>query len=158
MGQPDLLILDEPANGLDPAGIAEIRNLLRRLPEMGVTVLVSSHQLSEVQQACDRLVILANGKLVTSGTTDEILSVYSTRDFTVTLDPTETVGATQRLAEFSLTAHETTPGRLTVTLPDTWTGSDLNRTLTDAGIYPAQLFHDTVSLESAFLTMTGAPK
>ena len=58
IGRPELVVLDEPANGLDPAGIVEIRELLRRLPSMGTTVLVSSHQLSEVQQACDGLVVL----------------------------------------------------------------------------------------------------
>jgi len=158
VGRPDLLILDEPANGLDPAGIAEIRSLLRRLPEMGVTVLVSSHQLSEVQQACDRLVILANGKLVTSGTTEEILDSHSTRDFTVMLDAAEATTAVERLTALSLTARLTDPDQLTVSLPDGWTGRDLNRVLADSGIYATQLFHDTVSLESAFLTMTGAPK
>ncbi|MGI9601339.1 MAG: ABC transporter ATP-binding protein, partial [Acidimicrobiales bacterium] len=77
VGRPELVILDEPANGLDPAGIIEIRRLLRELPETGTTVLVASHQLAEVQQACDSLVILDHGRLVTAGTTERIVADHT---------------------------------------------------------------------------------
>jgi ABC-2 type transport system ATP-binding protein len=60
--EPELLILDEPANGLDPAGIKEVRDLLRQLGNEGKTVFVSSHQLAEVQQMCDRVAILSRGR------------------------------------------------------------------------------------------------
>jgi ABC-2 type transport system ATP-binding protein len=64
---PEVLILDEPANGLDPAGIKEVRDLLRRLGDEGRTVFVSSHILSEVQNIADGVAILSHGRLVTSG-------------------------------------------------------------------------------------------
>src|SRR5581483_1363790 len=64
---PDLLILDEPANGLDPAGIVEMRDLMRRLKEMGHTVLISSHVLHEIEQICDRIAIMNHGKVVVQG-------------------------------------------------------------------------------------------
>ena len=74
MKDPALLILDEPANGLDPAGIVEVRELLRQLGAEGRTVFVSSHILSEIQQTADRVAILARGRLVTSGPVDEVLA------------------------------------------------------------------------------------
>ena len=70
---PALLILDEPANGLDPAGIKEFRELIRSLGAEGRTVFVSSHLLGEVQQMCDRVAIIARGRLVTQGSVSEVL-------------------------------------------------------------------------------------
>ena len=71
---PALLILDEPANGLDPAGIVEVRDLLRRLGGEGRTVFVSSHILPEIQHIADRVAIIAHGRLVATGTVDEVLA------------------------------------------------------------------------------------
>ena len=70
---PELLILDEPANGLDPAGIKEIRELLRSLGDEGRTVFVSSHLLAEIQHTCDRVAILTRGRCVATGTVDDVL-------------------------------------------------------------------------------------
>ena len=69
---PALLILDEPANGLDPAGMRSVRELLRRLASEGRTVFVSSHLLAEIQQTCDRVAILNRGRCVTHGTVEEV--------------------------------------------------------------------------------------
>ena len=156
IGRPELVVLDEPANGLDPAGIVEIRELLRRLPSMGTTVLVSSHQLSEVQQACDGLVVLTNGALVAQGTTDEILRSHESSGFTIRLDPADVVGAVDRLRSLDLTATATTPEIVNVALPDGWTGRDLNHALVGDDIYAIELTADRVTLEEAFLSMTGA--
>jgi ABC-2 type transport system ATP-binding protein len=70
---PELVVLDEPTNGLDPAGIVEIRELLIRLGRAGKTIIVSSHLLAEIQAACDRLVIINRGSLVFEGPTHELL-------------------------------------------------------------------------------------
>src|SRR5665811_1274431 len=67
LGDPAVLILDEPTNGLDPQGIAQMRGLLRRLAGEGRTVLVSSHLLAEVEATCDRVAVLARGRLVAEG-------------------------------------------------------------------------------------------
>jgi ABC-2 type transport system ATP-binding protein len=72
LGDPRVLILDEPANGLDPEGIAWLRGFLRHLASQGRTVLVSSHLLSEVEQTVDRVVIVARGRLVRQGTLEEL--------------------------------------------------------------------------------------
>jgi ABC-2 type transport system ATP-binding protein len=72
LGDPRVLVLDEPANGLDPDGIRWLRGLLRHLADQGRTVLVSSHQLNEVQEIADRVVILNRGRLVQSGSLEEL--------------------------------------------------------------------------------------
>ena len=79
LGDPALLVLDEPTNGLDPTGIREMRELLRRVADGGLTVLVSSHQLSELQQVCDHLVMLDQGRRVFQGTTSELLAAGTDR-------------------------------------------------------------------------------
>ena len=85
---PSLLILDEPANGLDPAGIVEVRDLLRSLGAEGRTVFVSSHILSEVQQVADRVAILARGRLVAAGSVHDVLASGRGARLTVrVLDP-----------------------------------------------------------------------
>ena len=71
---PELLILDEPGNGLDAAGIREVRELIKRLGVSGVTVLLSSHQLGEVQQVCDRVAIMSHGQVIASGSVTELLA------------------------------------------------------------------------------------
>jgi ABC-2 type transport system ATP-binding protein len=72
--QPELLILDEPTNGLDPAGMREVRDLIGALAAQGVTVFLSSHLLHEVEQICDRVSVLNKGKVVAQGTVGELLS------------------------------------------------------------------------------------
>jgi ABC-2 type transport system ATP-binding protein len=77
VGEPQVLILDEPANGLDPEGIVWMRRLLRDFADRGGTVLLSSHLLQEVQATVDRLVVIAQGAVVASGTLDELLASSS---------------------------------------------------------------------------------
>ena len=74
LGEPSLLILDKPANGLDPAGIHEMRDLLRSLNADGCTVFVSSHQLGEVQQVCDWLVVIDQGRMLFQGPTGQLMA------------------------------------------------------------------------------------
>ncbi|MGI9023592.1 MAG: AAA family ATPase, partial [Acidimicrobiales bacterium] len=73
LADPDLLILDEPANGLDPQGVREMRSLIGELAESGRTVLVSSHDLSEIEQVCDWLVLIDTGRSLYQGPTRELL-------------------------------------------------------------------------------------
>ena len=73
LGDPEILILDEPANGLDPAGIAWLRNFLRQLAQGGRTILVSSHQLAEMQHTVDDVLIINKGKLIASGTKEQVM-------------------------------------------------------------------------------------
>lgn len=74
LGDPDILVLDEPANGLDPIGIAWLRDFLRNLADQGKTILVSSHQLAELQHTVDDVIIVNQGKLIASGNAKEIMA------------------------------------------------------------------------------------
>jgi ABC-2 type transport system ATP-binding protein len=80
LGDPEILILDEPANGLDPAGIAWLRKFLRKLAEGGRTILVSSHQLAEMQNTVDDVIIINKGKLIASGSMKEVIGDGSLED------------------------------------------------------------------------------
>ena len=75
LGDPEVLILDEPANGLDPAGIAWLRNFLRHMAKGGRTILVSSHQLAEMQNTVDDVLIINKGQLIASGPMAEIIAM-----------------------------------------------------------------------------------
>ena len=154
IGRPELVILDEPANGLDPAGIVDIRRLLRRLPGMGTTVLVSSHQLSEVQQACDRLLILNGGRLIASGTTAEILA--GDDELIIRLDPTDVVAAVETCHRHQLTVSSRAHDAVTVRLAENQSGRDINQMLAARSIYAIEIVRQTINLEEAFLNMTGA--
>src|SRR5690606_24971754 len=87
--QPKLLILDEPANGLDPAGIREMRDLLRNLVAGGMTVVLSSHILAEVQQICDAVTIIAQGRRVAAGAVTEVLAAHTRKEVRVRLEAVE---------------------------------------------------------------------
>jgi ABC-2 type transport system ATP-binding protein len=83
----DLLILDEPSNGLDPQGTREVRHLIRSLAADGTTVFVSSHLLAEVEQLCTHVAVMSAGKLVAQGTLDDLRAQGATRVEVVTPDP-----------------------------------------------------------------------
>lgn len=74
LGNPPVLVLDEPTNGLDPVGIAEIRSLIKQLSENGTTIILASHLLDEVEKVCTHVAILKTGTLITQGTVDEVLA------------------------------------------------------------------------------------
>jgi ABC-2 type transport system ATP-binding protein len=146
---PEVLILDEPANGLDPAGIREVRQLLKSLGAEGRTVFVSSHILSEVQQTCDRVAILARGRCITSGAVDEVLAGDSTGLFVVVDDPAR-AGRLLGAAGISWTADG---AGLLVDLPPA-EGPRVTKTLADGGLYLSELRPRSGDLESVFLKLT----
>jgi ABC-2 type transport system ATP-binding protein len=155
LSDPDLLLLDEPANGLDPAGIVAMRELLRYLTGQGKTVLVSSHILPEVQQLADVVGIIDRGRLVREGPLEELLT--SGAQVRVRVRPDEVAGALEALAatgapvEPDVIDGEQT-GRITVRVPAE-RAADVNRLLAEAGVYAAGL-ESTSDLESVFLTLT----
>ncbi|SDF81992.1 ABC-2 type transport system ATP-binding protein [Blastococcus aurantiacus] len=148
---PRLLILDEPSNGLDPAGIRDVRELIRRLGRDGhTTVLLSSHLLAEIQQVCDSVSILARGRCVASGPVDEVLASRGTGDVLVQIaDPAAAAGVLQG-AGFSVSPAD---GALMV--HSVATPSDITRVLAGSGLYLEELRRVTPDLESAFLAITG---
>jgi ABC-2 type transport system ATP-binding protein len=155
---PEVLLLDEPANGLDPAGIREVRHLLRSLGAEGRTVFVSSHILSEVQQTCDRVAILARGRCVAAGPVDEVLRTGQAARLAVAVHDPARAGELLSAAGISWA-----PDRdgLVVDLPRA-EGARVTKTLADGGLFLSELRPRGDDLESVFLRLTedageGAP-
>ena len=150
---PELLILDEPTNGLDPAGIVEIRDLLVSLGRQGRTVVVSSHLLAEIQAACDRLVIIQRGRLVFEGPMRELLAQSTDA---VHLEP-EHPGERDHLAEI-LTAAEvrSSPAGEGLVVDGAHEPASLNRLAADAGIVLKELHREREDLEDVFLRLTAS--
>lgn len=148
---PELLILDEPANGLDPAGIREVRELLKSIGRSGRTVFVSSHLLSEVQQTCDRVAILARGRCVAAGEVSEVLSRARGTGVIVKIDDMNAAQRVLEAAGFLVTATEE---HLRVEI-DPSDGAEVARALAGAELFPRELRGETVDLETVFLQLTG---
>lgn len=147
LNRPEFVILDEPVNGLDPAGVVEVRELIRSLPAGGVTVLVSSHLLDEIERTVDRVVIIREGRLVTEGAIGEIVSSGYTLVRVAKRDARDAVDV---LTAYGFGASAGEGGQLRV---DTGgrPASDVAKALADAGIYPSELRPEHNDLESAFL-------
>ncbi|MBO0703122.1 MAG: ABC transporter ATP-binding protein [Candidatus Dormibacteraeota bacterium] len=150
LNDPDLLILDEPANGLDPAGVVEMRDLLRSLVARGATVFVSSHVLAEVQQLCDRVAIIARGHLVTEAPVADL--VRGRGDFEVKVDDPQAVLALLGGTDWGANARS--EADLVVTPSPTGVGRDLVRFLVQHDVYPDRVVERTQNLESIFLELT----
>ncbi len=143
---PALLILDEPTNGLDPAGIREIRETIRTLGASGVTVLLSSHILAEVQQVCTAATIIGNGRLLASGQVDDLLGTDSVHRVVVA----DRARALEVLTRAGLTA--TVAGdALRVEADD---AALITRTMADAGLWLSELTPLRPDLETFFLDLT----
>jgi ABC-2 type transport system ATP-binding protein len=145
--QPRLLILDEPTNGLDPSGIREIRDTIRTLGEEGVTVLLSSHILAEVQQVCDSVTIIGNGRMLASGRVDDLLHT-SDGHRVVVADP---VRATTVL---EAAGHVVSPDGESLRVVSGGSPEDITRALGSAGIWLRELSPVRTDLETVFLELT----
>jgi len=147
---PDLLILDEPANGLDPAGIREMRELIRSLGNTGATVFVSSHQLAEIEQMCDAVAIIDRGRLRTMGKVGDVLDGRGSR-LVVTIE--DAPGAAQVLVEAGFEARVDSDEVVIEIAPDR--AADVTRALAVAGRYLSGLRAARLDLETVFLELTG---
>jgi ABC-2 type transport system ATP-binding protein len=155
LNDPALLLLDEPSNGLDPAGIVAMRETLRHLASIGKTVFISSHLLAEVQQMADVVGIIAAGRLVREGSMQELLA--SEGIVRVRVQPEEVPAAAAALGRLTgpdrVTASVLGLGWISVQItPDR--SSEVNRALAQANIYAAEVSGGN-DLEELFLTLTG---
>ncbi len=152
LADPPLLLLDEPANGLDPAGIVDIRGLLQGLATAGKTVFVSSHILPEIQAMADEVAIIAAGRLVRAGNLDHLLGEAG--EIRVRVPPGDTARAIELLRPLAngVAAIDRGAGWLAVPLPPGRAG-ELNRTLVTAGIDVTALEAGS-DLEDLFLSLT----
>ena len=154
LSDPELLILDEPTNGLDPAGIHEMRDFLVGLGRKGKTVFVSSHLMAEVQKMCERLVVLRRGRLVFEGTVDALLRRHA-GIIASARDPRQN----RRLAELCAAAGRKATlladGTVLAQAPPEW-AAELNQRAMQAGMVLSLLQPRAFDLEETVLEMTGA--
>ena len=150
LGDPAIVILDEPANGLDPAGQREIRELIKELASEGRGVLLASHLLHEVELVCDRVVVVQKGRIVAAGTIADITRGGSSYQVTVA-EPARAAEVLRRV-DGVREVRVTERGLEIACGPDR--GEDLNRALIAAGLYASALIPRTSSLEDVFLELT----
>ncbi len=146
---PALIILDEPANGLDPAGMREIRQLLRKLGDEGRTVFLSSHLLGEVEQTCDRVAILSRGRCVLTASVAELL--HDRQGAWLIQVPAEQDAEAIAVLQRSGLESERAGSHLRVRDVD---GPVISRTLGQAGIWLSELRQEESRLEDLFLELT----
>jgi ABC-2 type transport system ATP-binding protein len=149
--EPKLLILDEPSNGLDPAGIRETRELLRHLGASGTTVFVSSHLLGEVEQVCDRVAIVNRGQLVTTGSVQEIIASTRTATMDVVVRVADLAAADAVLREAGLDVRPAGDHFVVVGVDDP---ARITYLLAVGGHYVSELRPLAPDLESVFLSLT----
>ncbi|RXK28955.1 bacitracin ABC transporter ATP-binding protein [Bacillus velezensis] len=151
LSSPDLLILDEPTNGLDPSGIQEIRELIKELPKSGMSVIVSSHLLSEIDQMATQVVIINNGKMIFQ---DSIASLHQKRKPLLKVGVSDVIEAKTILNRKGL--------KVDLQKNDLWLSqtepefvSEINSILLHSGLSVFRLEEKTRSLEDIFLELTG---
>jgi ABC-2 type transport system ATP-binding protein len=155
LGKPELLVLDEPTNGLDPAGMREIRLLLRRLADDGVTIFVSSHLLAEAEAICDRVGVMAQGRLVAEGPPGTLRG--STDRVRVEVDDVGGALATLTGVAGAVVLGEPSadggPGVLHVALAGGAATAEVNAALVSAGVRVSALVPERDTLEDVFLSL-----
>ena len=152
LADPELLILDEPMNGLDPAGILEFRNLIRDFVDEGRTVMLSSHILDEVEKTCDRVAIVDRGEIVLSGSLDELRRDGKPRVLIEVDAPTK--ARTLLAGVPGVLAVSGDDGVIEASLADVDLVPELNRRLVESGIPVRRLEPVRASLEERFLAIT----
>ena len=149
---PQLLLLDEPTNGLDPGGIRDMRVLIGRLAKQGITILLSSHLLAEVEELCHRVAIIRDGRIVYEGSIDELLARRTANRYRLRTSDIERARMialnTPGVSDVSVDRAEL------VFVADESTVEELSRALVDAGLGLRALIPETASLEALFFELT----
>jgi len=151
LNDPEILILDEPTNGLDPQGIHQIRQIIKKIAGQGTTIMLASHLLDEVEKVCSHVVILRKGKKLYSGPVDEMLASHGF--FELKSNDMEQLHAfLEKQAIFGKLTKEN--GLLTAYLKEELAAEELNQMLFKEGIVLSHLMKRKESLEEQFLTLT----
>jgi ABC-2 type transport system ATP-binding protein len=143
--RPALLLLDEPANGMDPAGIKEFRTMLRSLADDGTTVFLSSHLLAEVEQVCDQVAVINAGRLVEQGPTRQLTAAR----LRVVIDPADQPSALALLRRWPVRADGAD-----ALLVETASGREVNEALGLGGVWASQILPERAGLEEVYLELT----
>lgn len=151
LGDPEILIFDEPTNGLDPQGMAEVRQLLRDIGAQGKTILLASHIIDEVEKVCTHAAIIKKGKLLAAGTVSELLGTDTLIEVgAINMDMLR--NALSGLS--SIKRLEEAPNKLILSFSDDTSASSLNKQLIEKGIVLSHLVERRKSLEQEFLERT----
>jgi ABC-type multidrug transport system ATPase subunit len=160
LGDPDVLVFDEPTNGLDPAGIAEIRELIKELNKKGKTIIMASHILDEVERVCTHVAIIQKGVLKTVGSVKDVMNVSGTADTAATVLIEVAAGNNAQLKEIisqlpGVQKVEVVDNDLQLTCSPNISAEQVNRFCFEKGIVLNKLNVKYKSLETRFLEITG---
>jgi ABC-2 type transport system ATP-binding protein len=166
LNDPELVLLDEPTNGLDPSGMIEIRRLIQRLSALGKTIFLSSHILSEVQQVCNRVGILRKGNLVKQGNVNELLRASEQIEVRMSRDDQTTYAHTilqqargqgmDWIGEVSIEQNKRNQSVLMVNAP-AFRSAEINMLLAQNHLFAAEIHPHEGSLEEIYLQVTTSP-
>ena len=151
LNDPEILILDEPTNGLDPQGIHQIREIIKKIASQGTTILLASHLLDEVEKVCSHVIILRKGEKLYSGPVDEMLTSYGFFELRA-IDEEALLTFLSKHASFGPIKQEN--GLITAILKEEMKASTLNQDLFNNGIVLSHLVKRKESLEEQFLNLT----
>jgi len=152
LNDPEILILDEPTNGLDPQGIHEIRVIIKEIAQNGTTILLASHLLDEVEKVCSHVVVIREGIKLYSGTVDEMIASHGLFELKVETDSEKLI---ELLTKFEgISSIKTEDDKIIATLNKPVSSSEINNYLFHNGIVLSHLVKRKPSLEQQFLTLT----
>lgn len=151
LNDPEILILDEPTNGLDPQGIRQIRDIIKKIAAQGTTILLASHLLDEVEKVCSHVLVLRKGEILYSGKVDNIMA--NEGFFELQVSDVENLRQTLLLHP-AVEKMEQDDDKLFVYLKSALEATDLNKFLAERGIYVSHLIKRKHSLEEQFLQLT----
>ncbi|WP_124980733.1 ABC transporter ATP-binding protein [Nonlabens xiamenensis] len=151
LNDPEILILDEPTNGLDPQGIRQIRDIIQKIAATGTTILLASHLLDEVEKVCSHVIVLRKGQMLYSGPVDEmnnnhgsiVIDAPNRDDLFAFINNQNYAGSIEKLAD----------GFEVILIKDV-DNSQINKDAFDQGIHLSTLFHKKQSLEDQFIELT----
>ncbi len=153
LSEPEVLVLDEPTNGLDPQGIAQIRELILEIASRGITIIIASHILVEIEKVCTHAIVLQKGVLLFSGRVEELTGAEGL----VEISAADNVALKSALMNFDAVESVSEEGELLLAkLKREWSADDINRQLATQGIYVNHLVFRKASLETQFLNLIQA--
>jgi ABC-type multidrug transport system ATPase subunit len=156
LGNPDILVFDEPTNGLDPAGIAEIRELIKQMNKQGKTIIMASHILDEVEKVCTHVAIIQRGELKAVGSVKDILDTKTVDETVIELAADDLVTLQTIVQQMNgILQTNIIDNYLQAVFTNGVTAKDVNRFCFEKGIVLSKLNVKRRSLESTFLEMTG---
>jgi ABC-type multidrug transport system ATPase subunit len=160
LGDPDILVFDEPTNGLDPAGIAEIRELIKELNSNGKTIIMASHILDEVEKVCTHVAIIQKGVLKTVGSVKEVMNVTGSTAAEATVLMEVSAGDNEALKNLlqkmnGITAVTAADGLLQISCNENISAAAVNTFCFQNGVVLSKLNEKRKSLETRFLEITG---